>query len=58
MKLPLSDATWSEARERAGVDPKFWRSIVGITDTEDGGDALEDKSLFRVLEWGGMEVMH
>ncbi|KAI0787401.1 ubiquitin-domain-containing protein [Fomes fomentarius] len=41
---------WEEARERVGkVD---WRSVVGIS-----VGALSDMERFRVLEWGGMEVL-
>ncbi|KAF8603243.1 hypothetical protein BDV93DRAFT_544909 [Ceratobasidium sp. AG-I] len=42
---------WIPARARAAHDPKIWREIVGV-DVEKAADA----SLFRVLEWGGMEV--
>ena len=33
-------------------DVTFWRDVVGI-DVK----AAQDVSLFRVLEWGGMEVI-
>ncbi len=47
-----SDEKWAEARTRASQDVQgVWRDAVGI----DAGRAL-DASLFRVLEWGGMEV--
>lgn len=43
--------TWREMNgEMRDRSPVAWRKIVGVTDK-----AL-DKSLFRVLEWGGMEV--
>ena len=44
-------ADWNTAVERASKDPAFWRDIAGIN-----LDAALDGSLFRVLEWGGMEV--
>lgn len=42
---------WSAARERASGSIDAWRAVVGV----DVEKAL-DPSLFRVLEWGGMEV--
>jgi hypothetical protein len=40
---------WAEAAARArGVD---WASVVGVD------PRMADESLFRVLEWGGMEVL-
>jgi hypothetical protein len=42
---------WEEAQLRAGQDARLWRDVVGV-DVEKAGD----RSLFRVLEWGGMEV--
>lgn len=44
---------WSEAQARVAEDVERWRSIVGLPED----DLLQDKSLFRVLEWGGMEVL-
>lgn len=45
---------WAEARHRAdaerGVD--WWRDIVGVD-----SERVFDQGLFRVLEWGGMEVV-
>lgn len=32
--------------------PKDWRSVVGVDER-----SLADDSLFRVVEWGGMEVL-
>ena len=43
---------WTSAVERAEEDVMFWRDVVGI-DVK----AAQDVSLFRVLEWGGMEVI-
>jgi len=43
---------WSEAEQRTkDMDVDAWRSIVGI-DVE----GMISEELFRVLEWGGMEV--
>lgn len=43
--------SWEAARERAEQSIDRWRDVVGV----DVARAL-DASLFRVLEWGGMEV--
>ncbi|KAG8933242.1 hypothetical protein FRC01_010231 [Tulasnella sp. 417] len=43
---------WSQASDRAVKDPSFWRDVVGI-DIE----KQKDPSLFRVVEWGGMEAV-
>ncbi|KZV72005.1 hypothetical protein PENSPDRAFT_576744 [Peniophora sp. CONT] len=43
---------WEPAAERAGENVTFWKDVVGIN-----ADAAQDTSLFRVLEWGGMEVL-
>ncbi|VDB94114.1 unnamed protein product [Peniophora sp. CBMAI 1063] len=45
-------ADWELARARASEDAAFWRDVVGV----DLSAALDD-TLFRVLEWGGMEVL-
>ncbi|KAG9080764.1 hypothetical protein FS749_007900, partial [Ceratobasidium sp. UAMH 11750] len=42
---------WVDAEEKANGDPSVWREVVGV-DIE----KAEDAGLFRVLEWGGMEV--
>ena len=44
-------AEWSEAHQRASDDISFWITIVGV----DVEKAL-NKDLYRILEWGGMEV--
>ncbi|KAG8933237.1 hypothetical protein FRC01_010226 [Tulasnella sp. 417] len=44
-------AAWSEAEVRAQDNAVFWQSVVG-TDPE----KQQDSTMFRVLEWGGMEV--
>lgn len=43
---------WSDAAARAGDSVDFWRDVVGVD-----LDAALDNSLFRVLEWGGMELV-
>ncbi len=42
---------WEGALSRASEDAELWKGIVGV-DTE----RMKDEKLFRVLEWGGMEV--
>ncbi|KAL5637692.1 hypothetical protein ACGC1H_002082 [Rhizoctonia solani] len=42
---------WAEAVDMASRDVTVWRDVVGV----DVAQGL-NKSLFRVLEWGGMEV--
>ena len=44
---------WSPAAARAAAEDgaTFWANVVGV----DAGRA-SDRALFRVLEWGGMEV--
>ncbi|KAF8603245.1 hypothetical protein BDV93DRAFT_442837 [Ceratobasidium sp. AG-I] len=42
---------WMPAQARATHDPKIWREVVGVN-----VEKSADSSLFRVLEWGGMEV--
>lgn len=47
------DRVWDEARARAGRNvEEVWKNAVGV----DTNKAF-DTSLFRVLEWGGMEVL-
>ncbi|KAJ7142822.1 hypothetical protein C8R44DRAFT_846629 [Mycena epipterygia] len=47
--VPMDDAKrWSTSIE----DPERWMAVVGV-DIE----RAQDDSLFRVLEWGGMEVL-
>ncbi|KAF8309817.1 hypothetical protein DL93DRAFT_2062600 [Clavulina sp. PMI_390] len=45
---------WLTATERAEEDVRLWRDIVGLQG--EPGTLMKDESLFRVLEWGGMEV--
>ncbi|KAH9033617.1 hypothetical protein EDB85DRAFT_1864331 [Lactarius pseudohatsudake] len=51
--VPVSDlGLWEAASARAGADgATFWADVVGV----DAARAA-DSGLFRVLEWGGMEV--
>jgi hypothetical protein len=42
---------WEEARVMAGKATSIWRDIIGV-DME----KATNTTLFRVLEWGGMEV--
>ncbi|KAG8770763.1 hypothetical protein FRC12_004070 [Ceratobasidium sp. 428] len=42
---------WASAQGKATEHPSMWRDIVGVSVKK----AL-DTSLFRVLEWGGMEI--
>lgn len=42
---------WDAARERAGQSTDGWREVVGVN-----LEKALDVGLFRVLEWGGMEV--
>lgn len=44
---------WSEAFGRATEDVGRWADVVGI----DLGK-VRDAGLFRVIEWGGMEVLN
>ena len=44
--------TWSSAVKRAEEDVMFWRDVVGVADRA----KQQDEGLFRVLEWGGMEI--
>ncbi|QRV96135.1 ubiquitin family protein [Ceratobasidium sp. AG-Ba] len=46
-----SDSIDAWVNARTFADPTAWKDIVGV-DT----DKASDKNLFRVLEWGGMEV--
>ncbi|TCD66905.1 hypothetical protein EIP91_000744 [Steccherinum ochraceum] len=45
--------SWPLSKARANRDVSMWREAVGLTKV----DQLRDKSLFRILEWGGMEVL-
>ncbi|RXW11895.1 hypothetical protein EST38_g13961 [Candolleomyces aberdarensis] len=42
---------WAEASEKTRIAVDFWKDVVGVD-----VDRLQDASLFRVIEWGGMEV--
>jgi hypothetical protein len=43
---------WSTAQRNAADDVIRWRDIVGVDPAK-----AADVNLFRVLEWGGMEVL-
>jgi len=43
---------WSAARMRVNDDISAWIDIVGVDVRR-----TVDKDLFRVIEWGGMEVV-
>ncbi|KAK0216448.1 ubiquitin-domain-containing protein [Armillaria nabsnona] len=42
---------WEGSLSRASENVEFWKDIVGVD-----CDGMKDEALFRVLEWGGMEV--
>ncbi|RXW15280.1 hypothetical protein EST38_g10574 [Candolleomyces aberdarensis] len=42
---------WAEASEKTKIAVDFWKEVVGVD-----VDRLQEASLFRVIEWGGMEV--
>ncbi|KAK0454194.1 uncharacterized protein EV420DRAFT_604824 [Desarmillaria tabescens] len=42
---------WEGALSRASEEVEFWKSVIGVD-----CNMMEDEALFRVLEWGGMEV--
>jgi hypothetical protein len=42
---------WVSANLRAREDVAWWKNAVGIEETR-----MKDQRLFRVLEWGGMEI--
>jgi len=44
---------WSASEMKTSEDVGFWVNVVGV----DVGRTL-DKQLFRVIEWGGMEVLN
>jgi hypothetical protein len=43
---------WANTQMQAARDAGWWVDVVGV-DPARAGDAI----LFRVLEWGGMEVL-
>lgn len=43
---------WSGAISRSQDKVEWWRGVVGFVSKE----RQSDEKLFRVLEWGGMEV--
>ncbi|KAK0429995.1 hypothetical protein EV421DRAFT_1939495 [Armillaria borealis] len=42
---------WAGAVSRASENVEFWKGVVGAE-----YDRMRDEALFRVLEWGGLEV--
>jgi hypothetical protein len=44
---------WAGGNLKATGEVGFWRDVVGVESKE----RQEDKNLFRVLEWGGMEII-
>lgn len=46
------DTHWSAAAAKADLGPSHWKGTVGLY-----GQSLTDDSLFRILEWGGMEIL-
>jgi len=44
--------TWSSAVKKAEEDVMFRSDVVGVADSA----KQQDEGLFRVLEWGGMEI--
>ena len=42
---------WKEAMNRVEEGVGMWMDVVGVSDAV---VKMEDKSIFRVLEWGGM----
>ncbi|KIJ53361.1 hypothetical protein M422DRAFT_43042 [Sphaerobolus stellatus SS14] len=46
------ESSWNYALQRASRDSDFWVDIVGVDIQR-----ATDSSLFRVLEWGGMEAL-
>lgn len=42
---------WPLAVEKAKEDVRIWTDVVGVD-----VDRVNNKVLFRVLEWGGMEI--
>ena len=47
--VDAAELAWEEARDRVGT--VNWRAVVGVKET------AMDEGVFRVLEWGGMEVL-
>ncbi|KAG1803374.1 hypothetical protein EV424DRAFT_1544890 [Suillus variegatus] len=45
-------ANWTNARIQAEKDVAWWVNVIGVDPARAG-----DVTLFRVLEWGGMEVL-
>jgi len=58
IELDASDSTtygaWAKAAARADENVQWWRKVVGLEGKV--GGVMNDLSLFRVLEYGGMEA--
>lgn len=39
------EGAWAGARERAQVDPRYWKDVIGFD------ERARDTSLYRALEW-------
>lgn len=51
--VPVSELhRWDKVRVEKGESKFFWRDVAAVPSKERQSDA----SLFRVLEWGGMEI--
>ncbi|KAJ7587362.1 hypothetical protein C8J56DRAFT_941774 [Mycena floridula] len=46
----LDVSEWKESIELARAEPSFWCQVIGVD------LALQKQDVFKVLEWGGMEV--
>jgi hypothetical protein len=46
------ETEWSDAVMCAARDVRWWQSVVGVD-----LDRASNPQLYRVLEWGGMEVV-
>ena len=45
--------SWPRAQARVKEPVARWRRIIGLPEA----DQLQDRSLFRILEWNGMEIL-
>lgn len=45
-------SSWVASQRRAEEDVRYWRDVAQV----DSEDRQKDVKLFRVLEWGGMEI--
>ena len=47
--VDAAELGWEGAKDRVGIVD--WRAVAGVKDN------AMDEGVFRVLEWGGMEVL-